>query len=100
MDYSEEVAKFITSHSKLLDSANDKFIQQKQLIIYPNPVNGTVVNLNILQGRAEIYNLSGQKVLSNLFENGTISIGSLQSGIYMIRVTAGNDTYQGKLIVK
>ena len=100
MDYSEEIAKFIASYSKISDSGNDNFINQKQLIIYPNPVTGTAVNLNILQGRAEIYNLSGQKVLSNSFDNGTISIGSLQSGIYIIRVTAGNETYQGKLVVK
>jgi Poly(3-hydroxybutyrate) depolymerase len=100
MDYSEEVAKFIASHSKLSDSGNDNFIQQKQLIVYPNPVSGNVVNLNILQGAAEIYNLSGQKVLSNSFDNGSLSIGTLQSGIYMIRVIAGNETYLGKLIIK
>jgi Poly(3-hydroxybutyrate) depolymerase len=100
MDYSEEVAKFITAHSKDKNSGNDIFSQQKQLIIYPNPVSGDVVNLNILQGIAEVYNLSGQKVLTNSFENGTVSIGTLRGGIYMIRVTSGNETYQGKLIIK
>ena len=100
MDYSEEVAKFITAHSKDKDSGNDVFAQHKQLIIYPNPVSGDVVNLNILHGIAEIFNLSGQKILSNSFENGTVSIGTLRGGIYIIRVTAGNETFQGKLIVK
>ena len=100
MDYSEEVAKFITAHSKDKDSGNDVFAQQKQLIIYPNPVSGDVVNLNILQGLAEIYSLSGQRVLSNSFDNGTLNIRTLQSGIYMIRVITRNETYHGKLIIK
>ena len=100
MDYIEEVTKFITSHSKLNDSGNDDFIQHKQLIIYPNPVNGPLVNISINQGHATIYNLSGQKIISGTFENGMVNIGTLQSGIYIIRVTAGNEYYQGKLIVR
>ena len=100
MDYSEEVAKFITSHSKLNGSGNDVFTQPKQLIVYPNPVSGSLVNLNINQGHAAIYNLNGQKIISGTFENGTVNIGTLQSGIYIISVTAGNEIYQGKLIVR
>ena len=100
MDYIEEVTKFITSHSKLNDSGNDAFAQQKQLIIYPNPATGPLINLNINHGQATIYNLSGQKVISGTFENGTVNIGTLKSGIYMISVTTGSDIYHGKLIVR
>ena len=100
MDYSEEVTKFITSHSKLNDSGNDFFTQPKHLIIYPNPVVGSLVNLNVEEGLAAIYNLSGQNVFSGTFNNGLLNIGTLQSGIYIIRVSAGNETYQGKLIIK
>ena len=100
MDYIEEVAKFITAHSKDIDSGNDIFTQQEQLIIYPNPVVGPLVNLNIEQGLVTIYNFNGQKVLSNSFNNGTVNIGSLQSGIYIIHVVSGTKVYQGKLIVR
>ena len=99
MDYSEEVAKFITSHSKETNSGNDAFTQPKQLIIYPNPVVGSTVNLNIRDGYATIYNLSGQTAFSGIIEDGTVSIGNLNSGTYIIRVTSGKEVYQGKLII-
>ena len=100
MDYIEETAKFIMAHSKLSNSGNDVFTQPKQLIIYPNPVVGPLVKLNVEKGLAAIYTLTGQKVYSGAFESGTVNIGTLNSGIYIIRVTAGNETYQGKLIVR
>ena len=100
MDYIEEVAKFITSNSKETGSGNDVFAQYKQLIIYPNPVVGPQVKMNVEEGLAEIYSLSGQKVLSGTFENRTVNIGTLKSGIYIIRVTSGNEIYQGKLIIR
>jgi len=100
MDYLEEVAKFIAANSKKLGDGNDVFTQQKQLILYPNPVSGPIVNLNIDRGLAAIYNLSGQKILSSTFENGTINIGTLNSGIYIIQIVSGNESYQSKLIIK
>ena len=100
MDYIEEVTKFIAAHSKDTGSGNDVFAQTKQLIIYPNPITGPLVNLNIEKGRIAIYNLSGQKVISGTFENGTVNIGTLQNGIYMINVTTGSEIYRGKLIVR
>ena len=100
MDYIEEVEKFIVANSKESGTGNAVFAQQKQLIIYPNPVVGPFVNLNIERGQVAIYNLSGQKILACTFENGTVNIGTITSGIYLIRVTSGNDSYQGKLIVR
>ena len=100
MDYTEEVSKFIASNSKEFDSGNNSFAQHKQLLIYPNPVSGPIVNMNIEQGFATIYNLSGQKIISATVENGTVNIGMLQSGIYIIHVVAGSEIYQGKLIVQ
>ena len=101
MDYFEEVAKFITANSKGSHAGNEAFAQKKQqLTISPNPVVGYQVNLNIEEGLVAIYNLNGQKVLSGTFENGTVNIGTLQSGVYIIRVITENETYQGKLIVR
>ena len=100
MDHVEEVAKFITAHSKDIDSGNDAFTQHKQLEIYPNPVVGPLINLNVEKGLATIYNFNGQKVFYGTFENGIINIGTLQRGIYFIRVMTEKECYQGKLIVR
>jgi poly(3-hydroxybutyrate) depolymerase len=100
MDYIEEVGKFIAAHSKESDSGNDYFTQGKQLFIYPNPATVPTVNLSVEQGLVAIYNLSGHKILSGAFENGTVNIGTLNKGIYLIHVTAGKEVYHGKLIVR
>ena len=100
MDHVEEVAKFIVSHSTDPDSGNEAFALPKQLIIYPNPVAGSTVNLNIKEGFATIYNINGQITYSGIVENGAINIGTLNPGTYIIRVTSGKELYQGKLIIQ
>ena len=100
MDYIEEVTKFITAHSKDAGSGNEFFAQQEQLVIYPNPVTGPMVNINIKQGQVAIYDLNGRIVLSDTVQNGTVNIGALNKGIYLISVTSGKDIYRGKLIVR
>lgn len=101
MDYIEEVAKFITDHSKDLDAGIDNvFAQEKQLVIYPNPATGPQINLNIEQGEVAIYSLSGQQIISGTFENKTVNIGTLTKGAYVIRIITGGEIYQGKLVVR
>ena len=100
MDYVEEVAKFIAANSKATDTGNTAIAQQKPLTIYPSPAVGPMVNLNIEQGQFAIYSLNGQIVLSGTFQDGTVNIGTLSKGIYMISVTTGTESHQGKLIVR
>ena len=100
MDHVEEVAKFIASNSKESGSGNNAFTQQERLIIYPNPVTGSIININIIEGQATIFDLNGQKIISGTIENGTVNIGTLNKGIYIIHVTTGKERYQEKLIVR
>lgn len=67
--------------------------------VFPNPSNGIV---NIATGRdfnkVEIYDLTGRMIYSNpQVENGEISLGNIENGVYMMRVN--DDTVQ-KIVIK
>ena len=67
--------------------------------IYPNPTNG-IINIKIDKNikLIEVYNLQGQKVASNKFNE--INISSLNSGIYFIKITTDKNLIGIKKIVK
>ena len=78
----------------------------KSLSIYPNPCNGIInFDINNMQGQEyllEIYNIEGQKLYStkkyNLGHN-TVSIESVKSGLYIVHVSIGNETYTQRIQV-
>ncbi len=72
--------------------------------IYPNPVNNLLV-LNFdkkINGRFELYNLTGQKLLSQPIQSAkqTINLQQTPSGIYLYRIKNNKGQLVGKLIKK
>ena len=70
--------------------------------IYPNPVtNGFVSIETTLAGsvQVEIYNLLGKQVISAQPTNGTLNLSSLQSGVYLIKITQNGNSATKKLII-
>lgn len=72
--------------------------------IYPNPGTGLffVTSQNIMENvLVDIYNIIGEKVLSNKLENiqTTINLESLKNGIYYVKISRDNTIlYQTKLV--
>ena len=74
--------------------------------LYPNPTSGNfTLELtgagNPADVRVEIYSMHGEKILQTVmhYENQrTFSIGTAPSGIYIIRISAGNETVSRKLV--
>ena len=67
--------------------------------VFPNPSN-VIVNLTTERdfNKVEIYDLTGRMIYSNQqVENGEISLGNLEDGVYMMRVN--DDTVQ-KIVIK
>jgi chitodextrinase len=60
--------------------------------VYPNPVKGDVLNINMTETGAiyTIYNLMGQTMGKGKIENETINIAQLQSGVYLLEVSTSN----------
>ena len=68
--------------------------------IYPNPTDGTFVIEAENITNVEIFDLAGQKVLTDRSGNRTINAGSLPTGVYFLKVETQNGTKYGKLIKK
>lgn len=69
--------------------------------LYPNPVNGdvvTIANLN-LSSEYKIFNMMGQELANGKIENeGSINVGSLNSGTYLIQVSNENGSTTKRFI--
>ncbi|WP_417290635.1 T9SS type A sorting domain-containing protein [Corallibacter sp.] len=71
--------------------------------LYPNPAKNTLnINVTLATATIEIYNITGRKVLSKplTFGDNSLNISSLQSGVYITRVSSSTSTETKKLIVK
>ncbi len=77
--------------------------------IYPNPNNGTfAIKLNSTSNskiNVQIYDISGKTILNNLYKNTfafekTIKLNSIQSGVYLIKVSDGERESIDKIIIK
>src|SRR5690606_38663680 len=80
--------------------SNDEF-DMSSIKIYPNPVKNELhINLNTnFETTVEIYNVLGRKMLNQTIQNSEIiSTENLSSGVYILKLTQGNQTMTKKLI--
>lgn len=81
------------------------FDNQELIKVYPNPSNG-ILNLRVNNYSGELtiemFDLNGRKVLSNVEGNFSVekalNISSLQSGVYLIKLTGKDLSYTQKVI--
>lgn len=71
--------------------------------IYPNPANTQITIDYTMQTKnavIEIYNTSGQKIESFIYFNSqqTIDIRNLSDGLYLIKITDGNNSYVKRFV--
>jgi hypothetical protein len=80
-------------------STEDVLLNQKDVIMYPNP-SSDFLNIEgaVAGDRIEIWDLEGRNLLNNLYSEGkSISLTHLNSGIYMVKVIRNGEP---KLIEK
>ena len=68
--------------------------------LYPNPVNGDVLNISNLEvdSTYTIYNMVGQELGKGKIENESIYVGSLAAGTYLIEVSNANGATSKRFI--
>ncbi|MEZ4854179.1 endonuclease [Flavobacterium sp.] len=69
--------------------------------VYPNPAVDYIY-INGLEGiaQAEIFTLTGQKVLEIAFENETKISFDLQAGVYLVKITNGTNELMKKIVIQ
>lgn len=80
--------------------SNDKF-DLSSIKIYPNPVENQLhININnSLETTVEIYNVLGRKMLNQTIQNSeALSTENLSAGVYILKLTQGNQSITKKLI--
>jgi hypothetical protein len=80
------------------------------LLIYPNPVSGSSVQISTAgfsgMTSVEIYDLQGRVVYSDNIENSqssnriVVDVSSLSNGTYVIRLASNNKSLASKLVVR
>lgn len=70
--------------------------------IYPNPVNGTKLYITSISGKSKtvtVYNVLGEKIMFKVMTTKELDISSLLSGVYILRVKIGEETFTKKVII-
>ena len=73
------------------------------LKIYPNPVNENFVTIiSPVQGlkEIEVYSVTGRKLMDTRTYKSTLNLSSINSGIYMVKVTINGQSKVSKLVVR
>ncbi|MFC7356087.1 fibronectin type III domain-containing protein [Jejudonia soesokkakensis] len=70
--------------------------------VYPNPVNGNVLNVAVLGTTATdyiIYNMLGQVVIQNTFTE-RLDVSNLKAGMYLLEVKAEGEKFTERFIIE
>mgnify|MGYP001820954629 CR=1 FL=1 len=99
----EIIGTFVFTLEQVLSTPEDELANA--LSIYPNPAKEFVSlrnNGSVLIDRAEIYSVNGKrlKTFSNLSSNENITVESLKSGLYFLKIYSDKGTLTQKLILE
>jgi hypothetical protein len=78
-------------------------LSENSFSIYPNPTTNSITVKNSLFkpiARLDLYSMTGKMLLSTSTETSTLSLENFQSGIYLLKITAENGTFETHKIIK
>ena len=77
--------------------------EENSFSIYPNPTSNSITVKNSLFkpiARLDLYSMTGKMLLSTSTETSTLSLENFQSGIYLLKITSENGTFETHKIIK
>lgn len=81
--------------------STNEFLTEKNISLYPNPTSNGNVNINVEgEKQIQLYDTSGREVINVTTNENSFKVDGINSGIYMVKVTADNSTKVAKLIIK
>jgi hypothetical protein len=79
--------------------ATDIDVNNKDISLYPNPASQTLYFNNLEANTPlEIYDRSGNKVVTTRIDGNSVNISALQKGIYLVRILDQNPPVNIKFI--
>lgn len=83
--------------------STEEFISLENLSIYPNPVNNqlTIKAKNYDIESVEIFNLLGKRIShQNNLINNTMDVSEIATGVYLLKVTSGNNSVTKRIVIE
>lgn len=91
-----EILSFYATQNRTITAnfsfiSNTDFIENNNVIIYPNPTNDILSIENVAVGALlTIYDMNGKKLLSCKLENQQVNISTLSHGIYILKIDSND----------
>ena len=96
--YPQNTCSNLGSHTQTLSAIN---IEPKHIKIYPNPVNGALLFVDVQnQTQIEIFDLTGKPILKTTVDSqhSAVDISTLSSGIYIMNLQNTHGQYTRKIV--
>ena len=97
-----ESTSFCVGTTSLISNVSTTTETQNEIAfsIYPNPVKGAILNVQIGKDLEDykIYNIMGQLVLQGKISNGQINVSSLNTGVFIIETNTYKEKISKKII--
>jgi hypothetical protein len=78
--------------------ATEEEIQDKNLVISPNPSTGIFRWNDISLKNVDVYDVSGRIIFQERTDNQEVNLQNLQTGIYFLRLSNEKNTFVRKII--
>ena len=101
MDSTLEGVYFITADCQQRLGVDDNFAAQ--VLLYPNPVTDGVINIQTpISGEKQVivYDMLGKKLIDTELLENQLDLASLQSGVYLLRLTQEGSSVTKKLVIQ
>ena len=78
--------------------ANEEEIQDKNLVISPNPSTGIFRWNDESLKNVDVYDMTGRNIMQERTDNQEVNLQNLRTGIYFLRLSNEKNTFVRKII--
>ncbi|TNJ43148.1 T9SS type A sorting domain-containing protein [Tamlana fucoidanivorans] len=88
----------------VLSLQSDKKVDKRKVKLYPNPVNNGILNFKGVEllanySKFTIVDVMGKVVRNGILEEPSINVSGLQSGMYVVVISSGEETNSYKVLI-
>lgn len=102
------VSRFFTTPQVVARSLSDFTLDNETFELgtfnlYPNPTNTGYVTISSTQNKpikAQVFNVIGKQVLQQTLTNNRLNVSSLNTGVYLVKLTQDNASVTKKLVIR